>query len=123
MFVWNLPFYCSEEQLPREDEGSSVALQEGKPSEQARSAAREAVLRAPQRFGSCRAVQILIAFKHTQLTDYLMKSGKRKVDRCEGNWKEERKGHGVLCLSSYCSSLLSVGSKLYLSKQRADNDS
>ena len=66
LFFWNQPFcYGSEEEIPWEDEGSSVVVQEGKPSEQVRNTPREAVLRAPQPFGSCQAVQIPIAFKHT----------------------------------------------------------
>lgn len=88
----NLCFhYHLEEQLPWENEGSRVVVQDDKPSEQERDTPREAVLRALQPLGSCQAGRIPTAFKHTQLADSLIKNGKRKVDMYERNWKEKRR--------------------------------
>lgn len=90
---WNLPFHYSlEEQLPWEGEGSSVVVQEGKPSEQARNAPRKADLRAPQPLGSYQAVQIPTAVKHTQLTVRLFnkdweKKGRYVWEKLEGRKK------------------------------------
>lgn len=95
----NLCFhYHLEEQLPWENEGSRVVVQDDKPSEQERDTPREAVLRALQPLGSCQAGSIPAAFKHTQLADSLIKNGKRKVDTYERNWKEKREDCAFLCL-------------------------
>lgn len=91
LFFPSLPFHCHlEEQLPWENEGSSVVVQDAKPSKQEKDTSQEAVLRALQSLGSCQAGRIPIAFKHIQLTDSLIKNGKRKVDKYEKNWKKKR---------------------------------
>lgn len=91
MFFLNLSFhYHLEEQLPWENEGSRIVVQDDKPSEQERDTPREAVLRALQPLGSCQAGRIPLAFKHTQLTDSLIKNRKIKVDMYEKNWKKKR---------------------------------